>query len=329
MNACKTQNVDFSANEKDITGVKLDIGCMIGMPTELIYLDPLLLFYDRYDNQLVTVFDTKKKQFVRRFLSIGQGPGDVLPPLRLFASPIDKKISVFQSNTSYLNIYDMEDVIEKAYISTPEQVYFEDRSANFKKVMNGYIGIGRFDGGRFRMYDATGKNLYEFGKYPFQGEDVIDPDLFFIYQGYLSTSTDGAYFAIGSSYCDNLEFYRFVDGKPELIKRYESNDAKAKMVDGIIQIDDDCIMNYRVAYGGNYCYMLYSGKPYVDNGKRWPPGGSKILVFDWDGNYIKSYKTDVYIISFCVDEVNNIIYASFIDEDDETGGGYNIMQFDL
>ena len=329
INACTTQNDDFSSNEKIITGVKLDIGCMIGMPNELIFLNPLLLFCDRYENQLITVFDTEKKQFVRRFLSIGQGPGEVVPPLRLFASPIENKISMFQTNAAYLNIYEIDDVIEKSNVSFPEQVYFEDRPAVIKKVSNGYLGIGLFEDGRFRMYDTTGKNLYDFGKYPFRGDEMDPVGRFFVYQGFVSTSMDGSYFAIGTSYCDNLEFYRVVDGKAELIKRYESRDAKAIYYGNSMRIDDDCIMNYKATFGGKYCYMLYSGKPYLDNGKRRTVGGKKIIVFNWDGNYIKSYKADVEILSFCVDEVNDIIYASIIDEDDETGGGYNIVQFNL
>ena len=329
INACTTQNYDFSSNEKIISGVKLDVGCMIGMPNELIYLNPLLIFCDRYGNQCITVYDTEKKQFVRRFLSIGQGPGEVLHSLRLFASPTDKKISVFQTNAAYLNIYDIDEVIEKSDIPYPEQIFFEDGPPVIKKVTNGYIGIGPFEGGRFRMYDDTGRNLYDFGKYPFRGEEMYPAGRFFVYQGFISTSIDGSYFAIGTSYSDNLEFYRLVDGKAELIKRYESRDAKAIFYGNSMRIDDDCIMNYKAAFGGNYCYMLYSGKPYLDNGKRRTVGGKKIIVFDWDGNYIKSYKAEVEILSFCVDEVNNIIYASFIDDDDETGGGYNIMQFNL
>jgi len=84
-------------------------------------------------------------------------------------------------------------------------------------------------------------------------------------------------------------------------------------------------MNYRYAYGGKYCYMLYSGKTYLENDRRSSAGGNKIIVFDWNGNYIRSYKTNVNIIQFCVDEEKNLIYATTRDDE----GGFTITKFNL
>ena len=67
----------------------------------------------------------------------------------------------------------------------------------------------------------------------------------------------------------------------------------------------------------------------MENNKRYAGGGNRIIVFDWDGNYIKSYKANEHIYSFCVDEGNNIIYASVRDDNDETGGGAGIFKFDM
>ena len=64
-------------------------------------------------------------------------------------------------------------------------------------------------------------------------------------------------------------------------------------------------------------------------GSRNKYGGRKSIVFDWDGNYVRSFQADVDILSFCVDEKNNIIYASCPDENDETGGGFGIFQFNI
>jgi len=328
-NACDTPTFEFSGNETNISGTKLDIGCLIGQPYGIIYLDPLLLFYDPYENQLITVFDAKNNQFVRRFLSKGQGPGEVATrPIRLFVSHSDKKTGVYQPQTGYLNIYEPGEIIEHSYIKSPEQVYFTDKPdkpANIQKIKDGYIGMGPFESERFRLYDFAGNTVSSFGKYPFRGGDMVDAESYLVYQGYICASTDGNSFAMGSAYCDNLEFYRIVDGEAVLTKRYESYDAKAFINGNMFRIDDNCIMNYRDAYGGKYCYMLHSGKKHIE-GKY---GGRRIIVFDWDGNYIKSYKVDIDIWSFCVDEENNMLYAIVRDQNDETGGAFNIFQFDL
>jgi len=324
------QRADFSSNETIINGKKIDIDCMIGQPHDLIYFDPLLLFLDVYDNTLVTVFDTKNEQFVRRFISRGNGPGEAIPPLRLFVSDADKLIYGLQTQTGHLNIYEPIDIINKDNI-IPEQIFFENMPTYVRKVKNGYIGIGPlFGGGRFRLYDSVGNIVSEFGEYPFRGrEEEMNPmERYGVYQGYVSASADGNYFAIGTLYCDNLEFYRIEAGKAELIKKYETYDAKAVYYGGRMRIDDDCIINYNGAYGDKYCYMLHSGKTYLENGRR-TSGGSRIIVFDWNGNYLRSYKTEEIIMSFCIDEENNIIYASVRDDNDVSGGGFSMMQFKI
>ena len=325
--SCNLQRSEFSTNELNISGIKVDIGCMVGLANDFIYIDSLLLFYDRFDNHHVTVFDTKNKQFVRRFISQGNGPGEAVPPLRLFLSTAAQQIYALQTQTGYLNVYESYDIINKDNI-IPEQVFFEDRPLYIKKIKDGYIGIGMFDDGRFRLYDSVGNIISAFGKYPFRGEEMDHMGRFFIYQGFVGTSTDGNYFAIGTSYCDNLEFYRIESGRAELIKKYETYDVSAVIHGNRIRIDDNCIMNYFAAYGGEYCYMLHSGKTYLEHG-RFPFGGSRIIVFDWNGKYLRSYKSEEVIMSFCVDEENNIIYALVRDDNDENGGGFSIVQFKI
>ena len=326
------QKSDFSNNETIITGEKIDVGCMLYRPHDLIYFDPLLLFSDAYDDTLVTVFDTKNEQFVRRFILRGNGPGDAIPPLRLFVSNADKQIYALQSQTGgQIKIYEPDDIINK-YNVIPKQIFLEKQPTYVRKVKNGYIGIGPlFDGGRFRLYDSAGNFVSEFGEYPFRGKEIEMSPMarYGVYQGYVAASADGNYFAIGTLYCDNLEFYSMEAGKAELIKKYETYDAKAIFHGNMMRVDDDCILNYRAAYGDKYCYMLYSGKPHVENGKPTRAGGNRIIVFDWNGNYLRSYKTEEVIVSFCVDEENNIIYAAVRDDNDESGGGFSIFKFNM
>ncbi len=304
--SCNEKAPDFSSNETNISGTIVDIGCLIGQPGELIYLDPLLIYYDRYDNTIVTVYDTKTGQFVRRFITEGHGPGEIIPPLRLFAS--DNQMHAMQPNTGYMNIYELDDIINKETI-IPEQVFFESRPIYVRKTEDGYVGFGTFEDGRFNLYDSAGSVVSSFGIYPFRGEEMNRMDRSVLYQGYISTSVDGNYFAVGTLNSDNLEFYHIEDKKAELIKKYETRDVKTVRVEGRNRIADDSVLNYVSAYGGKYCYMLYSGKTYSENNRN-SSGGNKIIVFDWEGNYIKSYKVDVSIRSFCVDEENNIIYAA-------------------
>ena len=175
--SCNQQRSDFSGKETNIYGKKIDIGFLIGLSNDLIYLDPLLLYQDVYDNHLVTVFNTKSGKFVRRFIPQGRGPGEAIPPLRLFVSALDKQIYAFQVQTGYLNIYEPDDIIDKD-ITTHKQVSLENRPLDVKKIKDGFIGIGMFDDGRFRLYDSIGNIVSSFGEYPFRGEEMSHIDRF-------------------------------------------------------------------------------------------------------------------------------------------------------
>ncbi|MDR0606210.1 MAG: TolB-like 6-bladed beta-propeller domain-containing protein [Bacteroidales bacterium] len=307
---------DFFANTKKISGEKVDIGCLIGTPSELVLIDSLLLFYDRYERQTITVFDTKNNRFIRRFLYEGNGPEEIIPPLKLFVSYRNKQINIFQIQTGSLYVYDAKDIaVTEKEPAIYQKLSFGDRPANIKQTRDGFVGIGMFNNGRFHLYDQEGKFVNPAGQYPFRGEEM-NPDVrFFVYQGVFCSSPNGNSYAIGSSYCDNLEFYHIENNNASLVKKYETYDVNAKFEQKLI-INEECIMNYKAAYGcDKYCYMLYSGKPYLENGKR-SYSGKKIIVFDWKGEYVKSFEADKEIFAFCVDENEGVIYAFTYDEEE-------------
>jgi hypothetical protein len=318
---CSTNSSNSLDKEKPIMGEKVNIDCLIGQPTELVFVDSLLIFYDRYDKQLITVFDAKNNQFVRRFMNEGHGPEEVIPPLKLFID--NGQLGVFQIQTGALNLYDVKDIVNtgQAPIAV-KKVVFKDRPANIKPILSGFVGIGMFDDGRYRLYDKNAEYIGAVGAYPFKGEEMEPSMRFFIYQG--NFCTNGNHFAFGSSYCDNLEFYRVENNKASLVQKHETTDAKVQF-NQKLQIEDDCVMNYKSAYGGEkYCYMLFSGKTYIKQNRR-SMLGNKILVFDWQGKYIQTFATETDVVSVCVDEPDGILYAIAYDKED----GFSIERFKI
>jgi hypothetical protein len=323
--SCGTNTQDFVGNIQKISGTLLDIGCMVGIPAEIVCLDSLILYYDRYEGKTITVFDTKNNKLVRRFLSEGRGSGEVITPLKLLVSPEHKNLYVFQIQTGYLNVYALKDIVNMDTETKPAEKYvFGDRPAIIRKHQTGYVGIGMFDDGRFHLYDTKGEITAAAGKYPFKGDEMDHTTRFFIYQGSLCTNPNATCFAMGASYCDNIEFYEIKNDRASLVKQYGNYDVNAQF-NNRIELHDDCIMNYKAAYGtARYCYMLYSGKTYFENHRR-TFGGKTVRVFDWKGNYIKSYESEKDIFSFCVDETDENMYVITLDND----GEYGIARFKL
>jgi hypothetical protein len=314
---------NFFSNEHKLYGRTIEIDCLIGKPTDIVCYDSLILFYDYYEDKAITVFDTKNEKFVRRFLNTGQGPEDIILPVKLISG---KSLNVFQMQNARLYEYDIKDIVDTTQdqIKTVKKYQFDDRPANIALIQNGFVGIGMYDKGRYKLYDETGKTDRFAGKYPFRGENMNPFERFFIYQGALCSNPAGKHFVMGSYYCDNIEFYKIEKGEASLIKKYETYDVKGKF-EQTIKLDDDCVMAYKGAYGTHqYCYVLYSGEKY---GKRHirTTGGTKIIVFDWNGAYIKTFEVDKTIFSFCVDKTNSVLFAITHDENE----GFLITRYDL
>jgi hypothetical protein len=303
---CSCQNSEqdkFVKNIKKIHGELMEIDGLIGRPSELIINDTLLFVNDRYENKVVSIIDVRNNKIIDRVISIGKGPGEVLPPLQLFIWNGD--LCAYQRQTGFLNTYDNEYVLKG-------NVFFDDQPAHIIKTNHAFVGFGPFEKGRFHSYSLQGKLLSEIGEYPFDGNEKARIVKFLLYQGYLCCNPDGDYFAFGCAYSDNLEFYKITDGT--LQQKYGIHDVKAQYKNGI-ELADDCIIGYKWAYGSEkFCYMLYSGKTYAEN-DRSKYGANKIIVFDWNGKYIKSFETDTSLTSFCVDEQRQIIYG--LDKEEE------------
>lgn len=80
-------------------------------------------------------------------------------------------------------------------------------------------------------------------------------------------------------------------------------------------ITNTCHYNMDVRIGGNKIYALYSGEDHRTR-ERYP---SKIVIFDCDGNYLKTLETGYHILHFCYDkEFHRLILYTY----DEMQFGY-------
>ena len=312
LSSCNIKDTSvFLQNVIPLNGNTIEIDYFVGHPHEIVCVGSLLLFSDPYENQTLSIFDTKNNQSIGRFLATGRGPGEVIQPVRLFVTS-DNKLCVYQPNGQCLSIFSVPEMIEQDKIS------FNNMSNQIRKTKNHYIGIGNYENGRFMIFDHLGNPILNFGKYPFRGKDMDNLSRLIIYQGHICANPFGDYFVMGSEFCDNLEFYKVENNSGVLLKKYETFDANVQFVNQRLHIDDKTFFAYRWIYGTEkYCYMLYSGKSNNGNKKK------HIIVFDWLGNHIKTYKSDVNIITFCVDESDETLFGVVLKDE------YEIMSFKL
>ena len=325
----KNHAFDYKQNVIYVKGEFLLIDQLIGNPYEIICIDTLLIYHDPYRGNILSVFDLKNNNFVGRFVSEGQGPNEVIPS-RLFLLQYTQKdiLYMFQSDIATLTTFDIPDfnISNKIQIGLPTQ----QRSMGLQRGKDYYIGIGKFEEGRFKVYNSEVEYLYTGATYPLKGKgnkgkDIDPGQAFYTYQGNLCMNPDKNYFAMSCLFSDHIAFYEVKEDEIITLKEYYSYDANidffssSNNVGGTTRISmgarpkNESVISYTAAYGtASYCYMLFNGKTYGETGK--VGSGHYIVVFDWQGNYIKTYNTDYEIRTFCVDENNNCIYATTKDK---------------
>jgi hypothetical protein len=317
---------DYTQNIVNIEGEPLPINQLIGRPTDIACIDTLLVYKDIYEEKVLSVFDLKNSNFIGRFVSEGQGPNEVYPSRIFFLQyPQKDKLHIYQSNASILTTIEVPgfNISDKFTVSPAT-----GHSTEIQRTKDYYIGFGIFENGRFGVYNSNVEYMYAGADYPFTGSNMEPSQAFATYQGKYCTNPEGNYFAMGCWFSDHIAFYEVTDTEIVTLKEYSSYDANVDVNTtenrSSMRPKDETIINYNAAFGtASYCYMLFSGKTYGETGKF--SGGRHIVVFDWKGNYIKTYNTDYEIENFCVDENNNCIYATSLNE----SGDYSILRFNI
>jgi hypothetical protein len=319
--ACQ-ETTDFLGKARKINGEPVLTDCMIGRPSSILYVESQkLLLQDRYEKLLMTLIDLSNSQCVR-FLQEGNGPDDVMPGFKSFVSTGNMTLGVYQFQSGILNQYDLNNMtVENASVlkvKTKFMIEETPQAGGLISVGSYFIGIGMFEKGRVHLYDQEGKFITEGGVYPFNGEDIDAQSRFFAYQSYIASDNEHN-FVVASAYGDNLEFYEIEEGNNIILKRkYETHDTQFSIQEGMLKLEDNCLMGYKGAWGGKqYCYLLFSGKTFAENNHK-TFGANYILVFTWDGRFVKSYETNTELLSFCVNEKEGIVYALAKHEDEMT-----------
>ena len=310
---------NYKQNIIKIKSEFLKINELIGRPYDIVRKDNLLIYMDFYEGLFLSVFDLNKNRFVGRFLQQGQGPNDAIAPIYILPYPEKDKLYIYQRNAAKISILDIQKFNKQRDIQFTSKTPW--RPIEMQRSKDYFVGSGIFEKGRFAIYDINGVFINEGGHYPFKGEKMERADAFLRYQGSYCTNPVNNNFASGCLYSDYLAFYNVKDNRIVITKEYFSRDAITENYNNgtanRVEINNNSTINYVSAFGSeSYCYMLFSGKTYEENNNS-DNGGKYIIVFDWEGNYIKTYETDVTIYKFFVDEANNSIFAVANDKDGE------------
>ena len=280
--------------------------------------DMLLVVINRKTEPIFYVYDNRSFAFKGYFGKIGHGPDDFLFPFFVNNAKFEGGIlELFDVNAASFKKVPLNQMLDKAangVISEkmPSQLI---GSPNLTRIGRNDM-VGNFDNGKglFFMYKGDDDTMkwIEFPAILLQPKD--DFTVMNMNRIAIHTQTHKVVSAMGYY---NLLFLYNESGVLE--KTVQVGDVERRpIIMGDFQFSEDTyICSREVVATDEYVYVLMQNIKETDFGKNDNPP-SRILVFDWNLNYQKTYELPHYSMTFALDESQGRIIYTTLDEEGGT-----------
>lgn len=317
-------NISFNtADFQHLASVTLHDSVFLGSPNHVYFINDDIWMIDKYDNFQLSIMN---KDETKRVAPKGQGPNEFLNIYSVTYNSADNSICVYDDVASSCLFYRADSLKDLTGSNFIRQVKFRDiRTNTVVPYHNYFITNGSFKGHNFAIIDSVSvKNT--FGDYPGEKSDIEDEEPFFLKnQTIITTDPKQKYFVAGGVYNDWLVFYEGNGLSLQKTNEYHSFDSK---LDCHAEKDGEytyysttetpqTIRAYRdFCATENNLYALYWGlsKEMLDKGE----SSCYILKFDWKGNLLGGFKSDILLKTFCVNNTEDKIYAITFPQNEES-----------
>lgn len=291
-------------------------------PKNIVLMDDLLFYKEKGQDVLMRYLDINTG-VVKKFLSRGNGPGEVNNVIRLTAS--DSILQVF-TDPEKIFLYHYKDFNKDKISPLKELSLLSGQSAfasSFQLCSNQIFYSGKSsetDTCRYCVYNIEHDSIYSFAGFPkydlnIQGFPTFDMSKQLAYQGdfVFSPTKDKIFFfffyGLGFDIIDTekwevicQQIYQYPDVKLNHISELNINKV-SRNPESLCGFVDACALN-------DYIYVLYTGKRFNEDYS----SGKHVLQYNWEGEPQTHYVLDVEINSIAVDEKNRLLYATTNEE---------------
>lgn len=207
------------------------------------------------------------------------------------------------------------------------------RSLNIINLGDNYVSYGDYltsDNAMYTLYDNVGNKIESFGEYP---DDGIATDYKYktmAYQGKLLSNKTLSRFAFLTIFGNVFDIYEIQNKRiPKKISSIRREFPVYKPRRGAFGVIYD---KFNFCYVDSYAtekfiYALYSGKRPNDrdaDADRKARETNIIYCYDWDGNHVCNFITNIKILNFCVSSDDKFIIALYSDN-----GEMKVCTFDI
>lgn len=270
----------------------------------LCLLDDFLIVGDaRGYDKLIHLFDKNTFKYITSTATLGQGPAEITRLGNICSDEKRKKFYIFDSGKQHLHSFDLDSLLaDSNYVFTtkkklnktiyPSKMHYITDTFSIAKFLDFSEDKGASEScGIWNMHTGSFKVGY---KHPIAQKGSLRTAAYEI-----AASEESGIYVMCSRFHDLMTICN-LDGTLKYNiygPNWDEDMPKTRTYH----------YNMDVQIGGNKIFALYSGKELLPT--EWYP--SEILVFDTDGNYLKTLETGCQILHFCYDKDNHrlILYT--------------------
>ena len=303
---------DFPNNEQLMFK---DLSILTGNPFSIKNFDSLLIIDEGGKSDAISIYSKKTGALLNTELSIGKGPNEVIGT---FGHGIinDSIFWSYEGETYTIRFYLLRDILKKSKAKILKKNKFNLKRYAYRITplnMDTFLMSGCPSySPKLTILNNTGSVIDSIGMFynnTFENYTFLKGA--YMYQ--LTVKPDNKRIAFAYYRTDVIEIYN-LNGK--LIKaihgpdnfKMEPSPSKNNQSDYFARSKKTKETFIAIRSSNKYIYALYDGM----TANKPNPLANWLLVFDWNGNLVKSFKITNKIYAFDVDEANKKIYAASV-----------------
>lgn len=279
-------------------------------PYRILWEGSVLVVSEKKSNDdLLKIIDIDKGRFLKSMGINGMGPGEITQAGKLHKDSDLGSFWVYDSNLKIFSRFNVKSDSKLAIeqFKQPQEFYLAiDMLWSSDSSLMTVLADGNE---KFVEYHMNGELLNTYGTWEvmLDQKDIPSNVIMSVHQGPLITNPDKSKFIKTGVLRDYMEILDkesgtivSVRGPEHLIADFEV-DYSAGYPMAMFTSRDSHQFYLSATAGKDYIYALYFGKPmseYFNNGEY----ARTVMVFDYEGEIIRSYELDYSLIAFTVDE---------------------------
>lgn len=329
--SCKSSvNIEYAdiklCNSPHLNGNVINDSFLFSMPRDIMMIDSLLIVFDSYsDKRNLHVFNKFSGEFLKSFAHKGRAAGETL---EISSVNVDNdNIVVFDPNLRKIIKYDIRKILNDNLIFDEIKL---PHSSDFvlQAIVSDTLVLlkGNSDKMRFGIFNESTSNIDVLATdYIRCVEDKEENWAIMGYGAKWDLQPDG-FKMLHTTYIGAIvELFEYNGGE---IINYCTIPIKKpiyRIADGAIlkwiATTQETILGFEDTYVTNkFIYLLMYGVEKSKFEQTYP----QILVFDWDGHFIKNYVFNERLTTISVDEDSSSLYGIV-----ENENGYTLKKYDI